>query len=273
MLTCEESQRAFSLYIDGELTQAARAALDAHLDVCPVCRRQFDRMRLTVRAFSLIERPAPPPDLTASISRALMVERAARKASPILSPVERIARWLEPRLMPYAFGAFYSLLLFVAVFGALRHQLQMLRNLAEAERLESMLPYQVTWVGSGTGDPGGYDVMRPLSPESLSAARSPFASQSPSLNPRGALAALARSSPSGDRPDDDDMIVVADVYSNGSASLAAVVAPPRNPRMLDELQDAFRKNAAFVPASLDRRPQTMRVVFVLQKMNVEDRSY
>ena len=43
--------------------------------------------------------------------------------------------------------------------------------------------------------------------------------------------------------------------------------------MIDELQDAFRQSPAFVPASLDRRPQTMRVVFVLQKMNVAERSY
>jgi hypothetical protein len=63
------------------------------------------------------------------------------------------------------------------------------------------------------------------------------------------------------------------VYGNGSASLAAVVEAPRNPRMLDELQDAFRKNPAFLPASLDRRPQTMRVVFALHKMNVPDESY
>jgi hypothetical protein len=67
--------------------------------------------------------------------------------------------------------------------------------------------------------------------------------------------------------------VVADVYGNGSASLAAVVEPPRNRRMVDELQAALRKNPAFVPASLDQRPQTMRVVFALQKVSVQDTSY
>ncbi|HZT58743.1 MAG TPA: hypothetical protein VFA21_08985, partial [Pyrinomonadaceae bacterium] len=67
--------------------------------------------------------------------------------------------------------------------------------------------------------------------------------------------------------------VVADVYGNGNASLAEVVKPPRNRHMIEDLQDAFREGPAFVPASLDRRPQTMRVVFVLQKMNVADRAY
>jgi hypothetical protein len=69
------------------------------------------------------------------------------------------------------------------------------------------------------------------------------------------------------------MIVVADVYGNGSASLAAIVEPPRNPRALDDLQAALRKNPAFVPASFDGRPQTLRVVFVLQKMNVDENTF
>ena len=171
--------------------------------------------------------------------------------------------------MPYSVGAVYSMILFVAVFGALRQQLRVLRNLAEAQALENAQP-DGTAVASA---PGLDDVTRPLSPGLAVAARAPFTDESPTLNPRGALAALTLTPPSEGRPDDDDMIVVADVYSNGSASLAAVVTPPRNRHMIDDLQDAFRQSPAFVPASLDRRPQTMRVVFGLQTMNVADRIY
>ncbi len=270
MTTCEETLRVFSLYLDGELPREACAAVDEHLDVCPPCRHQLEQTRSLVRSLSLVTRPAPPPDLANSINNALSIERAARRARPAPLPVpERIMRWLEPRLMPYAVGAFYSALLFVAVFGALRSQIEIMRNLAAAQRLEAGLPYTVTWVDGE----GGYDVTRPVSPELYAAGRSLYAPESPTLNPRGALARLAWTPSSSNRPDDDDMIVVADVYGNGSASLAAVVEAPRNPRMLDELQDAFRRSPAFVPASLDRRPQTMRVVFVLQKMNVPDGSY
>ena len=66
------------------------------------------------------------------------------------------------------------------------------------------------------------------------------------------------------------MMVVADVYGSGHASLAEVVQPPRNRLMMAELQDALRKTPAFVPASFDQRPATMRVVFVMQKVNVTD---
>jgi hypothetical protein len=266
MMTCRDSQRAFTPYLDGELSREARVAVEEHLGVCPVCRHQLDRERALVRELSLVSRPAVPSDLLASINSALVVERAARRARPPLPFAERFARWLEPHVMPYAVGAFYSVILFAAVFGALRSQLQTLRDLAEAQRLEAALPNNVAWGG------GTLDLRRPLSPAVYAASRSPFAAESPTLNPRGALAALAWS-PSTGRPEDDDMIVVADVYGNGSASLAEVVEPPRNRRTIEDLQDALRKNPAFVPASLDRRPQTMRVVFVLQKMNVDDQSF
>lgn len=269
MMKCEESQKALSPYLDGALARESCDALGEHLGVCPVCRGRLEGLRSVVRALSLVERPAPPVNLAVSITQAIVIERAARRATPSLSLSARVAQWAGPRVMPYAVGAIYSMLLFVCVLGALRQQFQMLRNLAEAQRLEEGLPYNITWVET----PGEYDVTRPLSPALSVAARAAFTSESPTLNPRGALAALTLSPPNAGSPDEDDMIVVADVYSNGSASLAAVVEPPRNRHMIDEFQDALRKNPAFVPAALDRRPQTMRVVFVLQKMNVPDASY
>ena len=42
---------------------------------------------------------------------------------------------------------------------------------------------------------------------------------------------------------------------------------------LDEFESALRQDAAFVPASLDRRPDTMRVVFAVQKVDVDDRNF
>ena len=261
-MICEETQRAFSPYLDGELTRAESAAVEAHLGVCPVCRARADRMRALVRGLALVERPAPPADLRASIRHAVAAERAAIAARPAPTVSGRLAHWLQPHIMPYAVGAFYSLLLFFSVYGALRHQLTVLRHLADAERAEAE---RVTSVGEGLASP--------LTPANYAAARSPFASESPSLNPRGDLARMIWTPSSTGRADDDDMTVVADVYGNGRASLAAVVEPPRNPAALDELQDALRKSPAFVPAAFDGRPQTMRVVFVLQKMSVEDRTY
>ena len=143
------------------------------------------------------------------------------------------------------------------------------RLLTEAAAREAdAASYKIIFVGTE-----GPSIYEPITPELFAAQRSPFNGESPSLNPRGALAELTRSRSHGHEEDGDDMIVVADVFSNGRASLADVVQAPRDRRMLDEFQVALRKNAAFVPAYYDRRPETMRVVFVVQKVDVPERNF
>jgi hypothetical protein len=79
--------------------------------------------------------------------------------------------------------------------------------------------------------------------------------------------------PSRDSGPQDDLVIVADVFTDGSASLANVVQAPRDRRMLQDVENALRQDAAFVPASLDRRPQSMRVVFSVQRVDVRERGY
>jgi len=202
----------------------------------------------------LMTRPVAPADLAVSISDLLTVEAAARRQAPP-SWSYRILRFLEPRLMPYTVGSFASVIMFVLMLNALRPHFIALR--------EASLHHSVFVVGSI--DPV-YDL---YSPEDFAR------SQSPSLNPEGGLAALTRRhAHSGNAPDIDDMIVVANVFSNGAASLAEVVTPPRDKRMLDEFESALRQDAAFVPASVDRRPDTMRVVLsFVQRVDVDERQF
>jgi anti-sigma factor RsiW len=260
---CEDLQEGFSLYVDDKLTPRERAAYDAHLDACPVCRAELVKTRNLTRSLAALSRPCAPPDLAQSINRTLIIEAAAVASHQPRVPLDRkIIQWLEPRVMPYTVGAFASILLFALIFSALRPHLMALRDWETARREAEAAPYYVE-----DEDETTYDITKPISPEGYAARRAAYAAQSPSLDPRGALAALTWSPPRR-RASDEDMIVVTDVYSNGSASLADVVQAPRDKRMLDDFQNALRKNPAFVPASLDRRPETMRVVFVLQKVNV-----
>jgi len=161
--------------------------------------------------------------------------------------------------MPYSIGSLASVILFVSMFAGFRPHFAALNEAARQNNASFVLASR------------GYDLNQPVTPEDFSASRAPFAGQSPSLNPDGALAVLT-SSYTQPRPDvyqdADDMIVVADVFSNGTAALADVVQAPRNPRMLADFELALRETTAFVPASLDRRPDTMRVVFTVQKVDV-----
>lgn len=256
---CEETKNLLSQYVDDVLSLPARAAVDVHLDRCPVCRAEVAEFRSLSRSLSNLTRPPVPSDLVSGISNALRIEAAAQRQSPKLSFRQLVTVWLQPRLMPYGIGSLASVFLFVSMFAGFRPHFAAVH---EAARQNS-----AAFAHLG----GGYDLNQPVTPEDFSASRAPFAGQSPSLNPDGALAELtsAYSRPRADVYEDaDDMIVVADVFSNGTASLADVVQAPRNRQMLAEFELALRESTAFVPASLDRRPDTMRVVFTVQKVDV-----
>ena len=265
-MNCVEIKETLSSYLDDELSLPARSACDEHLRHCPVCREELELTRSLVRGLSGLSRPAPPPDLIASINDALMIEAGAVLRQPRLSFNVRLMRWLRPRVMPYTVGTFASCLLFILMFTALRSSLMAFRSFDRATR-STLTEYRINYV---QGADEGYDITKPITPETLAARRASVGVESPSLNPNGALAALVWAPGRDKRAGDDDMVVVTDVFSNGRASLADVVQPPRNRRLLDEFQNALREGPAFVPASYDKRPQTMRVVFVLQKVSVRE---
>jgi hypothetical protein len=268
--SCDELQQSLSLYADDGLAPEARGACYRHLEVCPVCRARLAEMRSIRSSLAMLSRPAPPDDLVPAINQALVAAAAAQRARDDTTFVDVISVWLQPVAMRYAFSSLASLIIFTCVFAALRPHMIALHEAALAFEQMPTISYP--------DDPfrPGYDINKPISPESYAALRNPYNVESPSLNPGGALATLT-SEPTrllrGKRQGDDDMMVVADVFSNGSASLADVMQAPRDRRMLDDFEKALRKDAAFVPAALDRRPGTMRVVFSIQRVDVRDRNY
>ncbi|PYS49704.1 MAG: hypothetical protein DMF68_09275 [Acidobacteria bacterium] len=265
-MSCHETQQSLSLYVDDQLALPVRAACGEHLRECPVCRAELEELRTLRRGLAALTAPAPPAGLAASISEALFIEASARERQPSLPLSVQLVRWLKPRILPYTVGCIASLFLFSVMFNALRPHLQALTEAALAAR-EYEESVRIIYVGGY-----GPDINKPVTAEAYAAQRSPFNEESPSLNPRGALAALTHLH-TNDHEGDDDMVVVTDVFGNGRASLADIVQPPRDRRMLDEFQKALRENAAFVPASYDRRPETMRVVFVVQKVAVPERNF
>ena len=243
----------------------ARVAIDEHLDRCPVCRAEAAELRSLTRSLKMMTRPTPPSYLAETITDLLTIEAAARRQAPKPALGIRIARFLEPRLMPYTIGSFASVIMFFLMFTALRPHFVALRE-AALQRSGSVLVVH-------TIEPG-YDLTKEITPEDMARFRADLeklrsnnvSELSPTLDPGGALAAMSRSYAhphAGYYADADDMIVVTDVFSNGAASLAYVVQPPRDKQMLDDFESALRQTPAFVKSSLDRRPDTMRVVISL----------
>src|ERR1051325_2984137 len=201
MMSCEETRQTLSLYVDDCVSLPARVAIDEHLDRCPVCRAEVVELRSLTRSLSLMRRPKPPVHLADSINDLLTIEAAARRQAPPPSIGRRIARFLEPRLMPYSVGSFASVIMFTLMLSALRPHFIALRE-AALQNSGSSIAYV---------EPG-YDLYQPVSKEAFAASRAPIGELSPSLNPGGSLAALTRSyaHPNNNYGDSDDMIVVAD---------------------------------------------------------------
>ncbi|HXD32296.1 MAG TPA: zf-HC2 domain-containing protein [Pyrinomonadaceae bacterium] len=266
-MLCEETKPLISLYVDDGVSLPTRVTIDEHLDQCPVCRSQLAELRSLKQSLRSLTRPVPPRDLVDSINEALAIEAAAQRLQPRLTFSQRLTRWLEPKLMPYTVGSFASVILFAGMFIGLKPHFVALHEAA----LQSTANSSVLVITAP-----GYvlDLNEPVNSEDYAASRAPFNEQSPSLNPKGALAALTRSySHPRNSEAADEMMVVADVFSNGSASLADVVQAPRDKQMLADFETALRRDAAFVPASLDRRPDTMRVVFSVQKVDIRERNF
>ena len=262
---CEEIQETLSLYCDDGLADGERARCDRHLEVCPVCRDELAQLRAVRVSLGTMSRPSVPADLVPVIQHAVRaevsVQRAQRNAPFGEAFVDFISVWLQPRAMRYAFSSVASIVLFASVFVALRPHMLALREAATA--FEQF---------NAASSSGPYDINRPITPTNYAALRTPFNSESPSLNPNGGLATL--NLVHSHLPErNDDMVVIADVFSNGTASVADVMHAPRDRRMLDDFQAALRNNAVFVPSSLDRRAGTMRVVFAIQRVEVREQNY
>lgn len=270
-MNCDEIQQSLSLYVDDGLTPDERSACYQHLEVCPVCREHVSQLRALRGGLGALGKVLPPTDLVPSINIAIAaaaVEQASLRGATTIDRVNDFAlKWLFPRPMRYAFSSIASIIIFTCVFAALRPHMIALH--------EATVAFQQVQIIDMPWGPG-YDIRKPISPESYAALRTPFNAESPSLNPGGALATLGWQVNPDHRPNrgnDDNMVIVADVFTNGSASLANVVQAPRDRRVLEDFERALRQDAAFVPAALDRRPETMRVIFSVQRVDVHERNY
>jgi len=71
---------------------------------------------------------------------------------------------------------------------------------------------------------------------------------------------------------EDELVVVADVFSNGLANIEEVVEPLDDQNTVYELEKAMQKDssdAPFVPAILDRRADSVRVVLKIQRVDIK----
>jgi negative regulator of sigma E activity len=77
-MRCPEIQEKITAFYDGELREAERADVEAHLRQCPACQREWAALQTTSRLMQTWQAPRVSPHLRATFM-AKLEERAARK--------------------------------------------------------------------------------------------------------------------------------------------------------------------------------------------------
>jgi hypothetical protein len=247
-MRCEEVQNLIAVEADDALLESESVLLNQHLSTCPLCRQERDDIRNVSRSLRMMRRPNLPGDALFAIRNAVSESLGVSRGF-WLSEDRR--PWLKAWLVPSSIGSLASV---VVALGFL-----WLLSMAPVST-----PYQMNSVMDDVYDP---------SQLAYANERREVAMESPSVNPQGALVALTNSLVRGEMSD-DEVVVVAEVFGNGLAKIDEVVEPSKNRRAVGELEKALRsdpKYAPFVPADVDQRPDSVKVVFKIQSVNVSTR--
>ena len=259
-MKCESLQFNLSLYTDNILTDEERAPVDKHLAQCPLCRQKLDDFRALRQSLKQISQAPMPKHLLASVKTAVRTELApsAPKSKTYFS--QDWLEFLQMRVMPLTVGTAASLffgfsLLWILLSSANRQPSVSTTELSRTTVIAAPLPASDT----------------EISLTDFVAGRGLVSSESPSINPQGALAAMTKSFVGGNSKE-DEVVVVADIDSNGLAEIEEIVEPLNDEQAVYELEKAMQQNssdAPFVPAFLDRRADSVRVVLKIQRVEVK----
>ena len=269
MKSCDEIQFDLAVYFDGVLTPAECEIVDSHLAACPLCRKRLSEIRGLSTSLRGFARPEIPRSLTASIRASLASHLQPAAGTPGFRLLEPRSSWIEVWLMPYTVGGLVSLVFGFTMLWVMLNAAIAPLNTEFAAAAERRPDSSIMLASSSPGGSVPFD----LTPGEYATSRAAVSGESPSLNPRGALVALTRSLVRGEMKD-DEVVVVADVFGNGLARISEVVEPSRDRKAIEELRKALQSDPAyapFVPASLDQRSDTVRVVLRFQSVNVHTR--
>jgi hypothetical protein len=260
-MKCSNIQLDLALYSDGHTRQTD--PVKSHLSECPLCRQRFDEMRQMRTDLRRLSAPEIPSSLRASLKS--NINTAIRKDKHVRLPFAPDFRdWLQMQLMPYGVGVLASLVIGVTMLAMLFSEKAPLTGDSTAST------GRTTVLLASNSNPFSDDASSDISPSMFAGSRLGFGQESPSVNPHGALIALTRSLIRGGMKD-DEVVVVADVFGNGLAQIAEVVEPSRDRRAVAELEKALSSDPAyspFVPANIEERPETVRVVLKFQNVDV-----
>lgn len=268
-MKCENLQLNLSIYFDDILTVGERATVDEHLVRCPLCRQKLADFQSLRAGLRVLPRPELPHNILVALRNRVAQAAESNQPNFLFFPAESFREWLQKRLMPYAVGTATSLIFGLTLLWSLLSAAYIPEKNVELARFQPPVKSSILLANSNSRT-FALDNDFDLNAADYAASRTLVSSDSPSLNPQGALVALTKSIVRGQMKD-EELVIVADVFGSGLAQIAEVVEPSSDIRAVGELEKALRNDpnfAPFVPASFDRRSETVRVIFKINRVDI-----
>ncbi|MCU0238347.1 MAG: zf-HC2 domain-containing protein [Pyrinomonadaceae bacterium] len=274
-MKCNDLQNNLALYIDDFLDKQSLVEVEVHLNNCLDCQKKLDQFKNLQFNLRELARPNIPNDLAFSVQSAVTAQLNNSSDKHYFSISSDTFEFLKFKVMPYTVATFASLLL---SFSLLYSLFTVNTNIENSNQIAQNTGYVQTKVliapNSKTLAPQPYNSETSLiTPEEYAYARLNVSGESPSINPTGALIALTKSMARGGQLEDDEIVVVADVFSNGLAKISKIVQAPKSDKSAKELEKALSSDPDFAPfviSTLDKRSDTMQIVLKIQQVEVED---
>lgn len=261
-MNCENLQFDLSIYSDDILSEKEHAEVTRHLAECPLCRQKRDDYLALRQSLRVLKRPAVSAELLNTVRTAVADELQTTETTPIVILSDGVQNWFKMRFMPYSIGTAASLVLGFSLLWAILAG-DFSRNIDNIAQYNNQ--------NSGVLLANANPTDRDLTANGLPPSVLPISDATPSVNPSGALVAVSNSLMRG-KMKDDEVVVVADVFSNGLAQIAEVVEPTNNSHTINELEKALDTDpdyAPFVPSRADHRKDTVRVIFKIQRVDID----
>ncbi|GIU82838.1 MAG: zf-HC2 domain-containing protein [Acidobacteria bacterium] len=254
-MKCRDIKYDLALYVDKALDENRVASLEAHLQKCPVCRQELSELAELRLKLRNLKKPIVSPSFVSQVRRRTTLELQ------VPSKNKELNQWLQFRIMPYFVGATASILIFTLF----------LISLFSTDTIEEKSNTTIAY--NKIHSPSEFVRKNELAAE-YALSRLSVASVSPSLNPEGSLVNFSRSLVDG-KLGQSEMVIVADVFSNGMAKIFEVVQPTQDREIIEALQKALEETSnetAFLPATFDQRSDVVRVVLKIRGVQVIDKA-
>jgi len=268
-MKCENLQFNLPIYSDDILNEAERADVETHLAQCPLCRQKSADFQSLRNSLHNLSRPVLASDRLIAMRNLVALESESRQENSASWFSADTREWLLMRLMPYTVGTTVSVLFTLTLLWTLLSAAYIPERTVDLAKNVTPVKSNVMLANPDSIALNG-DLE--LNPASFAATRNSVAVSSPSLNPQGALVALTKSIVRG-KMKDDEVVIVADVFGDGLAQIAEIVEPSSDVRAVHELEKALKNDpryaAPFVPANMDGRSDTVRVIFKINRVDIQ----